>query len=44
MGVTPNKKKLEESTVKAERPRRKYRGRRYMCPKPVPVDQIYYLQ
>ncbi|XP_011873177.1 PREDICTED: calponin homology domain-containing protein DDB_G0272472-like [Vollenhovia emeryi] len=44
MGLTSNKKKLEESAIKAERPRRKYRGRRCMCPKPVPVDQIYYLQ
>ncbi|XP_024886485.1 vicilin-like seed storage protein At2g18540 isoform X1 [Temnothorax curvispinosus] len=45
MGLTPSKKKLEESTVKAERPRRKYRARRRcVCPKPVPVDQIYYLQ
>ncbi|XP_025992772.2 vicilin-like seed storage protein At2g18540 [Solenopsis invicta] len=44
MGLAPNKKKIGESTVKAERPRRKYRGRRCTCPKPVPVDQIYYLQ
>lgn len=44
MGLKPNKKKLEESTVKAEAPRRKYKIRRCMCPKPVPVDQIYYLQ
>lgn len=44
MGLTPSKKKLEESTVKAERPKRKYRARRCICPKPVPVDEIYYLQ
>ncbi|XP_011698055.1 PREDICTED: calponin homology domain-containing protein DDB_G0272472-like [Wasmannia auropunctata] len=47
MGLTPNKKKFEvnlESTVEAERPKRKYRARRCTCPKPVLVDQMYYLQ
>lgn len=44
MCLMPNKKKLEESTIKAERPKRKYRARRCACPKPVPVDKIYYLQ
>ncbi|KAL6261602.1 hypothetical protein P5V15_006689 [Pogonomyrmex californicus] len=42
IGLMP--KKIEESTVKAERPGRKRRVRRYICAKPVPVDQIYYLQ
>jgi len=44
MGITPIKKKLEESTIETERPKRKYRTRRCIRPKPVPVDQIYYLQ
>ncbi|KYN04270.1 PREDICTED: trichohyalin-like [Cyphomyrmex costatus] len=44
MGLAP-KKKLEESTVKEKRPKRKYRAqRRCSCPKPVAADQIYYLQ
>ncbi|XP_011648201.2 trichohyalin-like [Pogonomyrmex barbatus] len=42
IGLMP--KKIEESTVKAERPGRKRRARRYICAKPVPVDQRYYLQ
>lgn len=42
MGLMPNKKTLEESTIKTERPRKKCRAcRRFICPKPVPVDQIF---
>ncbi|RLU18835.1 hypothetical protein DMN91_009192 [Ooceraea biroi] len=41
MGLIP-RKKMEEP-VKAERPKRKH-GMRRICTKPVPPDQIYYLQ
>ncbi|KAL0107627.1 hypothetical protein PUN28_014729 [Cardiocondyla obscurior] len=44
MGLTPDKKKTEEPAVKVERPKRKDGARRCVCPKPVPVDQMHYLQ